>query len=175
MVYAGPHADSAAPELTDISVLVQEVVPHLRGPILRQAEIRTRLDSHLPAVWAKGLQIRQVVLNTIINAVEALEGKKGIVTIATGPVEIDGIRRGGQSLELPEGRYVKLEVSDTGNGMTEETQARVFDPYYTTKFLGRGLGLAVVQGIIRAHGGLITVRSKPGEGSTFEILLPVAR
>jgi signal transduction histidine kinase len=76
--------------------------------------------------------------------------------------------------KLPAGSYVRLEVSDTGHGMTEAVQTRIFDPYFSTRFLGRGLGLAAVQGIIRSNGGAITSRSKPGCGSTFEVLLPSA-
>jgi len=173
MVYAGDRSDKTEPELTDISCLVQEIVPHLKASILQRAEIRTSLDSHLPSVWTKSLQIRQVVLNIIINAVEALERKPGTVTITTSQVEICRDCAQDHPEELPEGRYVKLEVCDTGNGMSEEVEARVFDPYYTTKFLGRGLGLAAAQGIIRSHGGLITVQSKRGEGSKFQVLLPV--
>jgi signal transduction histidine kinase len=76
---------------------------------------------------------------------------------------------------MPAGEYIRLEVSDTGCGMTEEVQARAFDPFYTTKFLGRGMGLAVVHGILRSHGGHIQILSGQGTGSTFQILLPCAR
>lgn len=162
-VYAGDRSDRSEPELTDLSSVVQEIVPHLKISILRQANIRTSLDPHLPSVWARGQQIRQVLLNLIMNAVEALGGNKGVVTVTTSPVD------------MPDGRFVKLQVSDTGNGMSEETRARVFDPYYSTKFMGRGLGLAAVQGIINSHGGLVSASSTPGGGATFEVLLPVAR
>ena len=78
------------------------------------------------------------------------------------------------SSHLPSGNYLKLEVSDTGAGMTKEVQAKVFDPFFSTKFAGRGLGLAVVQGIVRDHGGAIDLVSAPGHGTTFGILLPCA-
>jgi len=161
-VYAGDRSDRSEPELTDLSSVVQEIVPHLKISILRQADIRTNLDSQLPSVWVKGQQIRQVLLNIIMNAVEALGGNKGVVTVSTSAVDMLG------------GRFVKLQVSDTGNGMSDETRARIFDPYYSTKLMGRGLGLAAVQGIIHSHGGLVTATSTPGGGSTFEVLLPVA-
>ena len=174
LAYAGSRSDKAEPELIDLSLVVQEIVPHLKVPILQQAEIRTALDSHLPSVRARALQIRQVVLNLIINAVEALDGKRGLVTVSTSPIRISGESRDGCPAELPDGSYVRLEVSDTGMGMSEDVLARVFDPYYSTKFLGRGLGLAAVQGIIRSHRGAITARSSPGSGSTFQVLLPAA-
>jgi len=161
-VYAGDRSDRSGPELTDLSSVVQEIVPHLKVSILRQADIRTSLDSHLPSVWAKGQQIRQVLLNIIMNAVEALEGNKGVVTVTTSAVE------------LPDGHFVKLQVSDTGYGMSDETRARIFDPYYSTKLMGRGLGLAAVQGIIHSHGGRVTATGTPGGGATFEVVLPVA-
>lgn len=173
MAYAGDRSDTAAPELIDLNAVVQEIVPHLKVSLLR-AEIHTSLAGHLPTLLARPLQIRQVVLNLILNAVESLDGLKGTVTVTTSPVEISRELTGGDFQSLPDGSYVKLEVSDTGCGIREEVRARVFDPYFTTKSLGRGLGLAAVHGIIRSHGGIITSRSRPGEGSTFEVLLPCA-
>lgn len=174
LAYAGDRSDTAVPELIDLNAVVQEIVPHLKVSLLR-AEICTSLAGKLPALLARPLQIRQVVLNLILNAVESLDGQKGRVTVTTSPVQISQYLTDGDFQGLPDGSYVKLEVSDTGCGISEEVRARVFDPYFSTKSLGRGLGLAAVHGIIRSHGGIISARSRPGEGSTFEVLLPSAR
>lgn len=170
MAYAGDKSESSATELVDLNSVIQEIVPHLKVSILRRAEIRTALAQRLPAILANPMQIRQVVLNVIMNAVEALEGETGIVTVSTS--ETGALP--GSTGQLSDGRHVKIEVSDTGRGMTPEMLERIFDPYYSTKFLGRGLGLAAVQGIVRAHRGVITARSMPGNGSTFEVVLPSA-
>jgi signal transduction histidine kinase len=106
-----------------------------------------------------------------MNAVEALEDKRGHIAVTTDQTRVSRSATS-DPIGLPEGQYVTLEVSDTGCGMTPEVQALAFDPFYSTKFLGRGLGLAVVHGIVRSHGGGIHVRSKPGSGTTFEVVLP---
>ena len=171
IAYAGDRSDTAGPELIDLNSVVQEIVPHLKGCTLQRTEIRTSLADRLPAVLAKPLQIRQVILNLVLNGVESLDGHKGLVTVTTSLVQI------GQEFpeeNLPDGSYVKLKISDSGCGMSEKVQARMFDPYYSTKGLGRGLGLAAVQGIVRSYGGIVTARSMPGEGSTMEVLLPSA-
>lgn len=170
--YLGDRCDADCSELMDVGAVVQEIVPHLKKSVLKQAQIRTNLSPKLPSVRGNPLQMRLVVLNLIINALEALEGEKGLVTIGTTPIEIRGDSADENRHGLPDGSYVKLEVADTGSGMREEVQERIFDPYFSTKFLGRGLGLAAVEGIIRLHHGAIKVRSSPGEGSTFEVLLP---
>jgi CheY-like chemotaxis protein len=107
-------------------------------------------------VRANSAQIAQVVMNLITNASEALGDKPGVVSVSVGISE----------------DHVRLRVSDTGCGMTEDVKARIFDPFFSTKFAGRGMGLAAVQGIIRKHGGAISVASLPGRGSDFTILLP---
>jgi PAS domain S-box-containing protein len=174
MDYVGDQSDAAQPELVDLAGVIREIVPHLKALTSKAGEIRTNLAPRLPFVRAKPHQIRQVVLNLILNAVEALEGQKGMVTVTTSEVEVGQDQTDESWQELARGRYVKLEVADTGCGMTDEVKARVFDPYYTTKFLGRGLGLAAVKGIVSGHGGHIIARSAPGKGSTFELLLPTA-
>jgi PAS domain S-box-containing protein len=174
MAYVGDPSDDAPQELVDLNNIVREIVPHLKPSSTRAAEIRMSAAPRLPSVQVRAHQIRQVVLNLILNAVEALQGQKGMVTVATSEVEIGPDPMDGNWPELARGRYVKLEVADTGCGMTDEVKARIFDPYYTTKFLGRGLGLAAAQGIVRSYGGHIIARSAYGEGSTFEVLLPCA-
>ncbi|SPE30261.1 Multi-sensor signal transduction histidine kinase (fragment) [Candidatus Sulfopaludibacter sp. SbA3] len=174
LAYVGDWSDDSETELVDLTEVVEEIVPHLKAPILRRAEIRTCLAARLPSVRGRMQQIRLVVLNLILNAVEALEGEKGLVTLTTAPVEIPGDSMEGSREGLPTGSYVKLEVSDTGSGIAEEVQDRMFDPYFSTRFLGRGLGLAAVQGIVHSHRGAIHAKSTPGDGSTFEVLLPVA-
>ena len=174
LAYIGDRSDGDRSELVDLSAVVREIAPHLKASILSKAEIRTSLAPDLPSVRANLLQMRLVVLNLIVNAVEALQGENGLVTIATAPLEVRGESADENRRDLPDGSYVKLVVSDTGHGMAEEVQDHMFDPYYTTKFLGRGLGLAAVQGIVRSHRGAINARSAPGDGSTFEVLLPDA-
>jgi two-component system cell cycle sensor histidine kinase/response regulator CckA len=161
-------------EAVDLSSLVQEMLELLRGSLTTGNALDIRLESTLPAVRANPSQIRQVVLNLLKNGSEALQNRQGTITVTTGCVRIG---RPFDELpgDLPDGEYARLVVSDTGCGMSPEVRSKVFDPFYTTKFTGRGLGLAVVQGIIRSHGGAINVISTPDKGSTFEVLLPFAR
>jgi signal transduction histidine kinase len=172
MAYVGDQPDAGPAEPVDLTAVVQELVPHIKKTVSGEAEIRTNLAADLPSIPARLHQVRQVVLNLILNAVEALEGQKGLISVATSAVEITSELDEVTGEMLREGCYVKLEVSDTGCGMSEEVRLRIFDPYYTTKFLGRGLGLAAVQGIVRSHEGRIVARSTPGAGSTFEVLFP---
>lgn len=124
---------------------------------------------------ADATQMRQVVMNLITNAAEAIGDTEGMVTLATGVMDCDGDDlKGmvGDTQSQAAGRYVFLEVSDTGCGMDKSTLAKIFDPFFTTKFTGRGLGLAAVLGIVRGHHGAVRVDSQEGKGTTFKILLP---
>jgi CheY-like chemotaxis protein len=134
----------------------------LKVSISKRAHLAVDLPENLPAVRANATQIRQVVMNLITNASEALGVEEGIISVTVVHVPSGPDQKG----------HIRLAVSDTGCGMTEEIRARIFDPFFTTKFAGRGLGLAAVQGIIRDHGGTINVISAPGQGSRFEVLLP---
>jgi len=176
MAYAGDGSDAAAKQLVNVSSLVKEMSPLFKFFGSKGTEIRTNLASGLPSIFGNPAQLRQVVLNLVVNALEALKGKGGWLSLTTSELEfddsIDG--HGGHGRALPCGTYVRLEITDNGCGMTEEVRARIFQPYYSTKSLGHGLGLKAVQDIVESHGGAISVRSAPGRGSTFEILLPAA-
>jgi two-component system, cell cycle sensor histidine kinase and response regulator CckA len=171
MAYAG-HSDSDTSEPIELSSLIQAIVQLLKASIPRVTLLIANLSENPTPVWANAGQIRQVVLNLIMNASEALEAQPGTVTVSTAKVRVNNGSVEAESPDLSEGDYVLFEVSDTGCGMTEETQARIFDPFFSTKFLGRGLGLASVQGIVRGAGGVISVVSSPRHGSTFKVWLP---
>jgi signal transduction histidine kinase len=117
-------------------------------------------------------QIRQVVMNLLTNACESLPNQVGLVCLSTSCVRVGLTDTAKDRLMLPPGNYVRLCITDSGCGIPAEDQPKIFDPFYTTKFLGRGLGLAAVQGIVRSLGGAIDVQSTPGRGSTFEVLFP---
>ncbi len=158
----------------DLSEIVQEMAQMLEVSVSKKASLRYSFAAELPAVRADATELRQVIMNLITNASESLGDESGVISVSTGVLECDRAYLSGSHLDdkLPEGRYVYLEVADTGCGMDEETQRRIFDPFFSTKFIGRGLGLAAVLGIVRGHRGAIKVHSEPGQGTTFRILLP---
>jgi PAS domain S-box-containing protein len=165
-------------EEVNLNTVIQEMWPLLEMSISKKATLEFKAASALPDIEADPSQLRQIVMNLVINASEALEEKPGLITIRTVVTKADSV-----SLELlhpcvPEvaaGVFVVLEVTDTGCGMTPETQAKILDPFFTTKFVGRGLGLAAVLGVVRAHAGTMQIQSEPGRGSTFRILLPLSK
>ncbi|MFP4053300.1 MAG: response regulator [Phycisphaerae bacterium] len=158
----------------NLNDLVEEMLHLLEISITKKAVLQRYLARELPPVEADVSQLRQVVMNLITNASDAVGESSGTITLRTGLVEADEqyLRDAVLERDLQPGRYVWLEVSDTGCGMDEKTQARIFDPFFTTKFAGRGLGLAAVLGIIRGHGGTIRLYSEVGRGTTFKVLLP---
>jgi signal transduction histidine kinase/CheY-like chemotaxis protein len=161
-------------EPIDLNRLVEEMMYLLQTVISKNATLQFYLAQDLPALEADAGQVRQVVMNLITNASEALGDSSGDIGVTTGVVEADRLSISGSYLneDVPQGRYVYLEVLDTGSGMDAETQQKIFDPFFTTKFIGRGLGLAAVLGIVRGHRGLIQVSSDPGRGTTFKVLFP---
>jgi nitrogen-specific signal transduction histidine kinase/CheY-like chemotaxis protein len=172
MIYAG--AESGVVELIDVSKTVDEMLALLKVSVTKRAVIQTHLDRDLPAIRASAAQLRQVVMNLITNASDAIGDRDGTISVITECVSLKGESAVISTGNLPDGDYVALAVSDTGRGMSPETQAKVFDPFFTTKSAGRGIGLAVVQGIVRSLGGAVHLASEPDKGTTFRIVLPSA-
>jgi PAS domain S-box-containing protein len=164
----------------DLSTEVREMATLLRTGISKQATLAWELSPVLPAVSADPTQIRQIVMNLITNASDALGDRPGTITLRTGVTRLEdlddqhfGVRVEGEDpVDGSDGPLVYLEIGDTGSGMTPDTLSRIFDPFFSTKFTGRGLGLAAVMGIVRSHHGLIRVRTAPGEGTAFRVLFP---
>jgi signal transduction histidine kinase len=159
-----------------INPLIEEMIQLLHVGIPRHIELIASLGSDLPDIEGDVIQLRQVLMNVVINASEAIGLDPGVITITTEMRWIDRSMLTNAYLggDLPEQEYVVIEVTDTGCGMDAETCARIFEPFFTTKFTGRGLGLAAVLGIVRSHQGALTIASAPGQGSMFTILLPSA-
>lgn len=158
-----------------LNEIVREMSHLLNVSISKKANLRCELFEELPLVVVDVTQIRQVVMNLITNASEAIVEPGGTVVLSTGVVDCtqaDLQQAVGDGDLHPPGRYVFLEVADNGCGMDADTLNRIFDPFFTTKFTGRGLGLAAVLGIVRGHKGALKVRSRRGQGTRFTILLP---
>jgi len=174
LAYAGKSRLST--QSLDLNELVREIGQLLHTSVPRTVRLHYELGAALPPIEADATQIRQVLMNLVINAGEAIGVGTGSVTIGTEPVRVDQAVLGETALpaDLAEGQYVALTVRDTGHGMDVATRERIFEPFYTTKFTGRGLGLAAVLGIVRGHRGAISVESEPGRGTTFTVLLPAA-
>lgn len=162
--------------LVDLGTEVQQILPLVRAAIPKQVEVLVNLQPEMPPVEVDRAQLQQLVMNLVINGVEAIETESGTVTVSlsTRTLKAADIAREFSNEDLQPGTYALLEVSDTGKGMDEATRNRIFEPFFTTKFTGRGLGLAATLGIIKGHHGLITVSSAVGQGSTFRVYLPAA-
>ena len=167
LAYAGQGTHGAEP--LDLNVIVAEMQSLLEVSISKKVVLSHERGAEIALLNADASQMRQVVMNLIMNASEAIGDESGSVTIRVSAVDLDEeiVSRMHVGEDLCAGRYVSLEVTDTGCGMDAETRSKLFDPFFTTKFAGRGLGLASVLGIVRAHRGAIEVRSEVDEGSTF--------
>jgi diguanylate cyclase (GGDEF)-like protein len=162
----------------DLAIEVEEVVRLLAVSIPKNVTIHCDQADRLPFVKGDATQILQVMMNLITNASESFaEGEAGQIIVRTRAEGINeqAAKSGCWALALEPGRYTTVEVADTGAGMTPEVQAQIFEPFFSTKFAGRGLGLAAVFGIIRRHGGGLQVRSEPGHGSSFKVFLPAMK
>ncbi len=163
-------------ESVNLSNTVEQMATLLRSSVSKGTQFEYRLASQLPAVRADAAQLRQLTMNLITNASDALKGRDGVVSLTTSVVEVDEkfLRPLQGADDVPTGRYVCLEVRDTGHGMDAETQERMFDPFFSTKPDGHGLGLAATLGILRGHRGKVRVSSGPGKGTSIKVFFPVA-
>jgi signal transduction histidine kinase len=155
----------------DLSVVVHELGPRVAALMPANATLRLECAPEVPFIEADSAQIQQVILNLIANAAEAVGEKTGTITVRTDVRLVEGSLSQDKAA-FPPGRYVRLEVADTGCGMSEATRERIFEPFFTTKFTGRGLGLSAVQGIVRSHGGRLRVTTAPEKGTTVEVMFP---
>ena len=160
--------------LIDLNRVIRDMSQLLRVSVAKKAQLSFNLGHNLPKVRGDVSQIRQVLMNLVINASEAITSNEGSIWVSTGVVHrakelFRGLTVTGKPEECD---YAFIEIADTGCGMSEETKARIFDPFFTTKFTGRGLGLAAVLGIVKGHGGTLELESREGEGTTFTLLFP---
>jgi PAS domain S-box-containing protein len=160
---------------TDLNEVIHENESLFRTAISPRSEFAVVIAPDLPGIKADPDQLRQVIMNLVINAAEAIGDGPGVITVSTGLLECDDryLSLSRMDEKPSPGGFVFLEVSDTGHGMDEETRERLFEPFYTTKFMGRGLGMSVVLGIVRSHGGAIMLESEAGRGTVVRVLFPV--
>ena len=162
----------------NLSDLVREISGLVQTSVPKNAQLRLQLQDDLPGIDADPGQVQQIIMNLVINGAEAIGPEGGTVLVQTGTQDVDEqyIATFSPADEtLQPGRYVSLQVHDTGAGMSEETQRKMFDPFFSTKFAGRGLGLSAVLGIVQSHRGALKVYSEPGRGTTFRVIFPVSR
>ena len=154
--------------------LTEETSHLLEVSVSKKVVLKYNLADSLPLIAGDATQLRQVVMNLIINASEAIGDRSGVVTLSTGVMEADKTYLAGSFVveDLPAGYYCYFEVADTGCGIAPETLQKIFDPFFSTKLIGRELGLAAALGIVRGHKGALKVYSQPNRGTTFKILLP---
>ena len=174
LIYAGQGRTVFEP--VDLNAAVTEAIELLRGRMPKRPVLEVALGEALPAVAADRVQIQQVVANLVLNASEAIGDASGKIEVSTRVEDLDAAKLDGfaHRADAEPGRFVVLRAVDTGPGIDPGTLVRIFDPFYTTKFAGRGLGLASVLGIVRAHRGALHVESEVGRGTRFEIAWPLS-
>ncbi|MDD2237507.1 MAG: response regulator, partial [Kiritimatiellae bacterium] len=167
-------------EPIDLGILIEQMGHLLEVAISKRVDVKYRLAPDLPLFQGDSTQVRQIIMNLITNASEAIGDHEGMIALSTGSMYCERafLDEAVQALhtsnddQLPEGTYVYFEVKDSGTGMNSTTMAKIFDPFFTTKFTGRGLGMSAVLGIIRGHRGFIRIHSEVGRGSTLGVYFP---
>jgi two-component system cell cycle sensor histidine kinase/response regulator CckA len=174
LAYAGKASFKVVP--LNLSNAVQEMAQLLGASVSKKANLSYELPSDLPLIEADPAQISQVAMNLITNASDALGEGSGSIAVSTGVMDVDAQTLAGCVFDdgVEPGRFVYVEVSDTGAGMDSSIAMRMFEPFFSTKFVGRGLGLSAVRGIMRGHKGTLSVTSSPGHGTTVRALFPVS-
>ncbi|MCU0293971.1 MAG: PAS domain-containing protein [Thermoanaerobaculaceae bacterium] len=172
LAYAGKGTFREEP--VDLSALVEEILRLVSASISKKVILHAELAPDLPVIPADPSQLRQVVVNLVTNAAEAIDDGEGSVWIRSGTIDVDPRTLPNTLVDrdVPPGQFVFLEVADTGAGLDDAIRTKIFDPFFTTKVTGRGLGLASVLGLVRSHRGAIQVESEPGRGSTFRTFFP---
>jgi PAS domain S-box-containing protein len=174
-ILAFSRPQEQARDVIQLAPVVEEALKFMRATIPAMIDIRADLAGDVPSVACDSSQIHQAVVNLVTNAAHAIGNRHGLIEVRLDAVSVGGTSESGVP-GLGEGRYVRIAVIDDGCGMDENVLERIFDPFFTTKEagLGTGLGLSVVHGIMKSHGGAVTVASEPGKGSTFHLYFPAA-
>lgn len=175
LTYLGQRAEKLA--ALDLSQAGRWTLPLLQASLPGEMSLETDFPSPGPIVRAQADQIQQILIHLVTNAGEAVSEGKGTVRLAVSTVaqaDIPETHRFPVDWEPTSAAYACLEVTDTGRGIAGKDLERIFEPFFSDKGDGRGLGLAVVIGIARAHDGAVSVSSEPGRGSTFRVYLPLS-
>ncbi|HJW73201.1 MAG TPA: PAS domain S-box protein [Geothrix sp.] len=174
LAYSGRGAFQVEPR--NLNGIVKDVTHLLEVSIPKKVELHFDLAPALPSINADGAQIQQVVMNLVTNASDAIGDQEGAIHLRTRTVDLEPsqLQMDFSAAPLAPGRFVILEVEDTGMGMSAEVKSRIFDPFFTTKARGRGLGLSAMLGILRGHGGGLQISSEVGKGSTFRLYFPAS-
>jgi PAS domain S-box-containing protein len=159
----------------NVNAIIEQMQPLLIAAIRKQSLLKLHLSEQVMLVDCDPSQVRQVVMNLVTNASDAIGEQSGVISVTTGLINADAKYLEDLHIQEPllPGQYVYIEVADTGTGISEEVRSRIFEPFYSTKFVGRGLGLSAVQGIMRGHNGCVKVYTHLGKGSTFKVLFPI--
>jgi CheY-like chemotaxis protein len=175
LAYLGQSAGTMGP--IELSQVCREALPLLRASLPQKVNMKIELPDPGPIIQADAAQVRQVLTNLVVNAGEALGDGEGDVVVSFSVAPASRIRASSFhpfDWEPTEENYACIEVSDTGCGMDPQTMEKLFDPFFSTRFTGRGLGLPVVLGAVKAHRGAVEVESEPGRGAVFRVYLPLS-